>query len=135
MPCGRMRMQMGIRKKVVLKAETVTDFHRRVVDKARDLDRDQVPHERLTISFENPRDMLQVITVARLDLLRIVRDAPGPIGEIAERLRRDRRAISRDVDALEALGLVRTRMETNPGHGRRRVVMPEARRYELITEI
>ena len=35
---------------------------------------------------------------------------------------RDLRAVSRDIDLLERFGLLRSRYETNPGHGKRRIV-------------
>ena len=41
-------------------------------------------------------------------------------------LKRDRKAVSRDVKLLESLGLLRTRDESNPGHGVKTVVEPLA---------
>ena len=44
-------------------------------------------------------------------------------------LKRDTRAVGRDVDLLERFGLLRTRYEKNPGHGKRRIVESRAAKY------
>jgi hypothetical protein len=43
--------------------------------------------------------------------------------------------VSRDVELLEQFGLLRTRYETNPGHGRRRIVEPRAEKFHLIATV
>lgn len=58
-----------------------------------------------TVSFEDPADLLKILTSHRLALLRTIKDHPGPIAAIAERLGRTPDAVQRDVDELETLGL------------------------------
>jgi len=50
-------------------------------------------------------------------------------------LKRDTRAVGRDIDLLESFGLLRTHFEANPGHGKRRIVEPRASRYKLVANI
>lgn len=66
---------------------------------------EQLPHERI-ISFEDHADVMKVITAARFALFRTVKEMPGSITQISERMHRDRGAGKRDVDELERAGLV-----------------------------
>jgi hypothetical protein len=43
--------------------------------------------------------------------------------------------VRRDVRILTTFGLVNTYEETNPGHGRRKIVGPLASKCELVTTI
>lgn len=69
---------------------------------------EQLPDERI-ISFEDPADVMKVITAARLALFRTVKEMPGSITQISERMHRDRGAVKRDVDELERAELVTIR--------------------------
>jgi hypothetical protein len=46
-------------------------------------------------------------------------------------LGRNRGAVTRDVNQLKKLGLVRLREQTNPGHGIVQIVEPVAERVEM----
>jgi hypothetical protein len=59
----------------------------------------------------------------------------GGGSELAATLRRDRKAVKRDVTLLESFGLVNAREEINPGHGRKRVIEPRAAKYQLVATI
>ena len=87
------------------------------------------------MTFEDPSDLLRVLSAQRVRVLHAVRARPTPISELAGTLRRDRKAVRRDVSLLESFGLVKTREEPNPGHGRRRVVEPRAAKYQLMATI
>jgi len=78
---------------------------------------------------------MRVLSVERVRVLHTVRTKPIAVSELASDLKRDRQAVRRDVSLLESLGLLKTREEVNPGHGRRRMVEPLAERYELIAII
>lgn len=58
-----------------------------------------LPEESM-ISFEDPADVVRLITAARLALFRSVKEMPGSITEISERLHSDRSTIKRDIDEL-----------------------------------
>ena len=104
-------------------------FFRRSAARAEKL----LPEMRLT--FEDPADLLRVLTAQRIRVLDQVRRNPAPVSELAAVLKRDRTAVRRDVRILTTFGLVNTHEETNPGHGRRKIVGPLASKCELVTVI
>lgn len=65
----------------------------------------RLPVSRL-ITFEDPADMMRVLSPAKLQLLRAVKTHPGSIGSLASRLGRDRSAVTREVAQLKRFGLV-----------------------------
>ena len=116
-------------------ADGAAGFFRRAGEHARRLDRGVSLAPEITVTFESVGDMLRVLSAERVRLLRVARERATPISVLANGLDRDTRAVSRDVDLLESFGLLRTRYETNPGHGRRRIVEPRAAKYQLTATI
>jgi predicted transcriptional regulator len=80
-------------------------------------------------ALKTPPDVMKLITSARLALFRTVKEMPGSITDIAERLHRDRSAVKRDVDELERAGLVTIADKVLPGHGRMKEVRATANRF------
>jgi predicted transcriptional regulator len=80
-------------------------------------------------------DLLKVITSERVRLLRHVKEESQQISVLALGLKRDVRAVSRDVSLLEKAGLLRTSYRSNPGHGRLKVVESVAQEYKLIASL
>ena len=70
----------------------------------------------LTVSFENANDIVSVLSPQRMRVLELAKEGPKRVASPASGLNRDLRALSRDVDLLERLGLLRSRYETDPGH-------------------
>jgi predicted transcriptional regulator len=68
-------------------------------------------------------------------LFRAVKDEPGSITAIAQRLRRDRSAVKRDLDALQAAGMVIVDEKILPGHGRLREVRATALHLRLQADV
>jgi len=89
-------------------------------------DSGQLIEEEKTISFEDPADLLQVLTTARLAIMRVVLERPRSITEVAECLGRDRSAVKRDVALLSDAGLVVVEDKPLPGHGRKKEVRSAA---------
>lgn len=83
------------------------------------------------ITFEDPIDMMRILSPAKLALLRAVKAHPGSIGSIAARLGRDRSAVTREVAQLRRVGLVRVVEEVLPGHGRMKKVSSVASEIRL----
>lgn len=110
-------------------------FFRRSAARARKLDRGEKLLPEMRLTFEDPADLIRVLTAQRVRVLDAVRRNPAPVSELAAVLRRDRTAVRRDVRILMTFGLVRTHEETNPGHGRRKIVEPVASKCELVTTI
>ena len=83
------------------------------------------------ITFEDPVDMMRVLSPAKLRLLRAVKAHPGSIGSLASRLGRNRSAVTRDVAQLQRFGLVLVAEEVHPGHGRMKKVSLIAKEIRL----
>jgi len=119
-------------KKVKLDTGTVAEFFERSKVRAEKLDRGEKLPAEFRITFEDPADLLRAISPERLRVLYTIRTKTKPtISRLAIILKRDRRAVSRDVKLLEGLGLLRTRNEANPGHGAMTLVEPLAEKYYL----
>ncbi|WP_137719995.1 MarR family transcriptional regulator [Methylobacillus flagellatus] len=121
--------------KLSIKTGTKDDFFKRGRRLAKAADRgEQLADERI-ISFEDPADVMRLITVSKLALFRSVKEMPGSISEISLRLQRDRSAVKRDLDELERAGLVTIADKVLPGHGRMKEVRATASRFSLQAEI
>ena len=120
---------------LTLKTGTEEDFFKRGQQLALAADQgERLPDERV-ISFEDPTDVMKLITETRLALFKAVKDTPGSITNIAERLHRDRSAVKRDVDEMERAGLVTITEKVLPGHGRMKEVRAVASRFRLQADI
>ena len=104
-------------------------------DNARKLDRGKTVEPGLHVSFEDPADFLQVITPARVRLLREISVEPMTLSALALALARDPSAVRRDVALLESRCLVTTSKVSNAGHGKRTVVKRVATRIELAAVV
>lgn len=118
-------------KNVILKAGTDHDFFQRGKTLARLADMGESLPEECIVSFEDPAELLRLLTVSRIDLFRSVRDEPGSITVIAGRLHRDRSAVKRDVDQLAKAGLVTIETKVLPGHGHMKEVRAAATCFRL----
>lgn len=114
---------------------TVEEFFERSLDRARKLDRGERLTPEMRLTFEDPADLVRATTLKRVEIIHTVRKHSAAVSELARLLHRDRAAVDRDVKVLESLGLVKTDWETNPGHGRRKIVRPLAAKYELVATI
>jgi predicted transcriptional regulator len=123
------------KSKIEVRSESTESFFDRLRDHARKLDRSEVLAATVTISFEDPVEMSRVLSSERVRLLRCVKAKSQQISVLASGLKRDVRAVSRDVSLLEKAGLVRTTYRSNPGHGRLKVVEPVAQNYRLVASL
>jgi predicted transcriptional regulator len=121
--------------KVTIGTGTVGEYFDRVRKDAAKLDRGESVRPGITIMFEDPLEMLKVLSAERVRLLRKAKAGALPISDLASGLKRDVRAVSRDVVQLEKAGLLRTSYKSNPGHGRYKIVEPVAREYSLKASI
>jgi predicted transcriptional regulator len=121
--------------RVTVSSGSVEAFVGRSLARARRLDRGERLAPEITMTFEDPADLVRVLSAERVRVIHAVREKPAPVSELAVTLRRDRKAVKRDVSLLESFGLVNAREEVNPGHGRRRIIEPLAAKYQLIATI
>jgi predicted transcriptional regulator len=121
--------------KVSISTGTADEFFRTIRRHARQIDHGEPVAPGVTITFEDPLEMLQFLSAERVRLLRQARLGALPISDLASRLDRDVRAVSRDVARLEKAGLVRTSYRVNPGHGKCKIVEPVADKFVLTASI
>jgi predicted transcriptional regulator len=121
--------------RVTVSSGSVEAFIGRSLDRARKMDRAESLPSEITMTFEDPGDLVRVLSAERVRVIYAVRQKPAPVSELATTLRRDRKAVKRDVALLESFGLVNAREEINPGHGRKRVIEPRAAKYQLVATI
>src|SRR6202050_346563 len=111
MNCGGSKMR---KTSVHVKTGTVDEFFGRVRAHAETLDRGESLPAEITIAFEDPMELLNILTSERVRLLRRAKAGSVPISDLADGLKRDVRAVSRDVVVLEKAGLLRTSSRVNP---------------------
>jgi predicted transcriptional regulator len=121
--------------KVTLRTGSTDDFFKRMLERAKKLDRGETLPSGITITFEDPADLLEVLTAERVRLLRRVKEGSQQVSALATGLKRDVRAVSRDVSLLEKAGLLRTSYQSNPGHGRLKLVESVAQQYRLVADL
>ena len=122
-------------KNLKVSCGSVEGFFERSLDRARKLDRGEKLPAEMRLTFADPADLLRVLTAERVRVLHAVRKKPASVSDLAIVLKRDRTAVRRDVKILISFGLVKTQEETNPGHGRRKIVALLASKCELVTTI
>src|SRR6202166_724124 len=115
--------------------ESMDNFFSRMKDNARELDRGKAVEPGFHLSFEDPADFLEVITPARVRLLREISTEPVTLSALALALARDPSAVRRDVALLESQCLVTTSKVSNSGHGKRTMVERVATRIELVAVV
>ena len=123
------------KSKVTIKTGSTDEFFHRVRGRAEKLDRGESLPAEMTISFEDPMELLSILTSERVRLLRRAKGGSLPISDLADGLKRDVRAVSRDVVVLEKAGLLRTSYRANPGHGRLKIVEALARGYKFTANL
>jgi predicted transcriptional regulator len=117
--------------KLRINADGFEGYAKRALERARKLDRREAIRPEITITFEDPLAMVEVLTKERLRLVQTVRIKPSSITALAAALKRDPKSVRRDVLKLKRAGVVRTCEQINPGHGRVKIVEPVARQYRL----
>ena len=83
------------------------------------------------VAFEDVESLLHVLTEKRVLLLRQVNQTPTSISVLAKKLKRDRSAVTRDVQVLERFGVIQVTEKPFPGHGRQKWITPLAGEIQL----
>lgn len=107
------------------------DFTKRSIARAKKIDAGKRLRKELSINFEDPLQMMAVLTVSRLQVLDAVRYERLPVSGIASVLKRDVKTVRRGVNILLARRLVKISLETNPGHRKARMIERIAKKIEL----
>jgi predicted transcriptional regulator len=104
---------------------------RRSLERATKRERGERLDAEKIITFADPLDMIECLTVERVRLCQVVRKKRLSISALAEELGRNRGSVTRDVNKLKRFGLLRLREQVNPGHGVVQIVEPVAQRFEM----
>ena len=123
------------RGKVSIETGSTAEFFDRIRGHAKRLDRGGSLPAEINVTFEDPAEMLKVLSAERVRLLRRAKAGSVAVSDLASGLKRDVRAVTRDVVLLEKAGLLRTSYRVNPGHGRLKIVEAVAREYRLTANI
>ena len=83
------------------------------------------------ITFADPLDMMDCLTVQRVRICQVVRTKRLSISGLAQELGRNRGSVTRDVNKLKEFGLLRLREQVNPGHGVVQIVEPVAQKVQM----
>ena len=118
-------------RKTEIRVERVEAFFERGRKLARAADRGDAIPSSAVVAFEDVESLLHILTEQRVLLLKQVRQTPNSIGELARILKRDRSAVSRDVQVLERFGVVQVTEKPFPGHGRQKWITPVAGEIQL----
>jgi predicted transcriptional regulator len=118
-------------RKTEIRVERVDAFFERGRKHARAADRaEAIPFSRV-VAFEDVELLLHVLTEQRVLVLKQVKETPTSISELAKKLKRDRSAVTRDVQILERFGVVQVTERPLPGHGRQKWITPLAGEIRL----
>jgi predicted transcriptional regulator len=118
-------------RKSEIRVERVDSFFERGRKLAKAADRgDAIPSSRV-VAFEDVESLLHVLTEKRVLLLRQVGETPTSISGLAKKLKRDRSAVTRDVQVLERFGVLQVTEKPLLGHGRQKWITPLAGEIHL----
>ena len=118
-------------RRTEIRVERVDSFFERGRKLAKAADRgNAIPSSRV-VAFEDVESLLHVLTEKRVLLLRQVNQTPTSISLLAKNLKRDRSAVSRDVQVLERFGVIQVTEKPLPGHGRQKWIAPLAAEIHL----
>jgi predicted transcriptional regulator len=104
---------------------------RRSRERAAKIERGEKIEPEKIITFEDPVMMMECLTAQRMRLVETARKKRLSISALADELGRNRGAVTRDVNKLKKLGLIRLREKINPGHGIVQLVEPVAMKIEV----
>ena len=122
-------------RKTEIRVEPVGKFFARGRKLAALADRgDPIPPSRV-VAFDDVESLLHVLTEKRVLLLKQVKETPASISDLARKLKRDRSAVTRDVQVLERFGVLQVTEKPLPGHGRQKWVKPVGREIRLTAHL
>jgi predicted transcriptional regulator len=84
-------------RRVTESSGRVEAFIGRSLERARKMDRGEELPSEITMTFEDPADLVRVLSAERVRVLRSARAKPDPVSELAATLRRDRNAVRRNM--------------------------------------
>jgi predicted transcriptional regulator len=117
--------------KLTIRTDGFEGFMKRSMERAKKIDRGERLTPERSITFESPLDLLEALSAERMRLFELTKTKEFSVTSLAKALGRDPKSVRRDVMKLMKVGMLRTREQVNPGHGRMKIVEPVAERFEL----
>ena len=118
-------------RKTEIRVERVERFFERGRKLAKLADQGVAIPSSTIVAFEDVESLLKVLTEKRVLLLKQIKQTPTSITLLAKKLKRDRSAVTRDVQILERFGVIQVTEKPLPGHGRQKWVTPLADEIHL----
>jgi len=118
-------------RKTEIRVERVERFFERGRKLAKLADQGVAIPSSTVVAFEDVESLLKVLTEKRVLLLKQIKQTPTSITLLAKKLKRDRSAVTRDVQILERFGVIQVTEKPLPGHGRQKWVTPLADEIHL----
>jgi predicted transcriptional regulator len=126
------------KKKTILRVKTgsVEEFFSTVGSVMRSADRKEPIKPKIkTLIFEDPFEMFHYLSKSKIILINRIRKRPDSIKNLAKDTHRNITAITRDINELEEVGIVRSHSIINPGHGRHKIIELTASELKLEVSI
>lgn len=117
--------------KLTIRTDGFEGHMKRSLERAKKMDRGERLTPEKSITFESPLDLLEALSAERMRLFELTKTKEFSVTSLAKALGRDPKSVRRDVMKLMRVGMLRTREEVNPGHGRVKIIEPVAERFEL----
>lgn len=121
--------------KVIVRTSDVDGFFLRAKDAAQRADQGHNFEGKITLSFEDPQEMFNVLSEARRRLILEIMNEPKTINQLTNSLHRKRWSITKDINLLEKMGLVVSQRKSNPGHGIQKIVRSIAPKIEMVATL
>ena len=118
-------------RKTEIRVERVAVFFERGRKLAKAADKGDAIGSSRVVAFDDVESLLHLLTVKRVLLLKQVKETPTSISVLAKKLKRDRSAVTRDVQVLERFGVIQVTEKPLPGHGRQKWITPLAGEIHL----
>ena len=116
---------------IKIKSGSTEEFFSRGKAIAKDLDAGKPVKGGVTLTFEKADDMARMLTVARIRLVKAIRENPGTYKTIARAVHRQPAAVAKDIQLLKNAGIVRVYKVKNPKHGYMNFVEPVSEEVRL----
>lgn len=117
---------------VTIRTGKVDDFFSRAREAALRADRGEPLEEKVTISFEDPDQMLMLLSGGRRRIMLEVMKRPQTVQELANVLKRSRATIAKEIRYLEEKGLLSRKKEQAEENGSEVFVEAVAPQIELV---
>ena len=120
---------------VTVRTSDVAGFFLRAKDAAHRADEGAKFEDKITLSFEDPQEMFNLLTAARHHLMLEVISEAKSISELTHFLHRKRWDVIKDISLLEKAELIVSQRKSNPRRGVIKVVKSVGEKIEMVATL